>query len=146
MQSSCASQLSLILSNRSIPRFHVIPELAYPDIGEAIEWLNRAFGLTLRIRIANYRAQLNCGDGAVVLIEPDAGVGARSALLVRVEDVGAHHLCAHRNGARILREPSEHVYGERRYSAEDFAGHIWTFSQSIADVAPETWGGTTGEL
>jgi hypothetical protein len=25
------------------------------------------------------------------------------------------------------------------------AGHRWTFSQSIADVAPEEWGGAPGE-
>ena len=33
--------------------------------------------------------------------------------------------------------------GERGYTAEDLGGHRWTFSQSIADVAPESWGGTT---
>jgi hypothetical protein len=26
------------------------------------------------------------------------------------------------------------------------AGHEWTFSQSIADVAPEEWGGESGQL
>ena len=56
-------------TNRSIPRCTVIPELAYPDVGEAIAWLCDAFGFTLRIRIANHRAQLNVGDGAVVLTE-----------------------------------------------------------------------------
>ncbi len=34
-------------------------------------------------------------------------------------------------------------YGERQYSAEDPAGHQWTFSETIADVAPEDWGGET---
>jgi hypothetical protein len=58
-----------MLTNRSIPRCTVIPELAYPDAGEAIGWLCDAFGFTLRIRIPNHRAQLNVGDGAVVLTE-----------------------------------------------------------------------------
>jgi len=58
-----------MLANRSIPRSTVIPELAYPDLGKAIDWLCHAFGFTLRLRIANHRAQLNVGDGAVVLIE-----------------------------------------------------------------------------
>jgi uncharacterized glyoxalase superfamily protein PhnB len=31
--------------------------------------------------------------------------------------------------------------GERQYSAEDLGGHVWTFSQSIADVDPASWGG-----
>jgi hypothetical protein len=71
-----------MLTNRSIPRCTVIPELAYPDVGQAIGWLSDAFGLTLRIRIANHRAQLNVGEGAVVLTEQSgdqipasAGVG-----------------------------------------------------------------------
>jgi hypothetical protein len=34
-------------------------------------------------------------------------------------------------------------YGERQYTAEDLAGHRWTFTQAIADVAPEDWGGTS---
>jgi hypothetical protein len=33
-------------------------------------------------------------------------------------------------------------FGERVYTVEDLAGHRWTFSQSIADVAPEQWGAT----
>ena len=33
-------------------------------------------------------------------------------------------------------------FGERQYSAQDPAGHHWTFSQTLADVAPEEWGGS----
>jgi uncharacterized glyoxalase superfamily protein PhnB len=40
-------------------------------------------------------------------------------------------------------EPTDFEYGERQYAAEDFAGHHWTFSQTLHDVEPETWGGTT---
>jgi uncharacterized glyoxalase superfamily protein PhnB len=133
-----------MLTNRSIPRCTVIPELGYPDIGEAIDWLREAFGFTLRLGIANHRAQLNVGDGAVVLTGSDAGSSACS-VMVRVEDVARHHERARLHGARILRPPADYPYGERQYTVEDVAGHCWTFSQSIADVAPEEWGGTTGE-
>lgn len=34
-------------------------------------------------------------------------------------------------------------YGERQYTVEDPAGHRWTFSETLADVAPEEWGVTT---
>jgi uncharacterized glyoxalase superfamily protein PhnB len=44
-------------------------------------------------------------------------------------------------GARILQEPADMPFGERQYTAQDHAGHWWTFSQHIADVAPEDWGG-----
>jgi uncharacterized glyoxalase superfamily protein PhnB len=82
----------------------VIPELAYPNIGDAIDWLCKAFGFTLRIRIAARRSQLNVGDGgAVVLIEDSADVSLRAAVMVRVEDVKTHYDRAKRSGVRILR-------------------------------------------
>ena len=136
-----------MLSNRSIPRSVVIPELAYPDISEAVEWLSRAFGFTLRIRMANHRAQLNVGDeGAVVLIEESSKVSLRTAVMVRVEDVNTHCERARRSAVKIFREPRDYPYGERQYNVEDFAGHRWCFSQSIADVDPREWGGTPGIL
>ena len=35
---------------------------------------------------------------------------------------------------------------ERRYTAQDPAGHSWTFSESVADMLPEDWGGTSENL
>ena len=136
-----------MLSNRSMPRSTVIPQLAYPDIGQAIEWLSKAIGFTLRIRMGNHRAQLNVGDGgAIVLIEESANVSLRTAVMVRVEDANAHFERAKRIGVKIVREPRDYPYGERQYNVEDFAGHQWCFSQSIADVDPREWGGTPDQL
>lgn len=135
-----------MLSNRSMPRSTVLPELAYPSIGEAIDRLGEAFGFTARIRMGDHRAQLNVGDGAVILIEVDRNVGLKASVMVRVEDVDAHHERARRSGVRILRPPTDFPYGERQYNAEDFAGHHWSFSQSIADVDPRDWGGTPVQL
>ena len=64
-------------------------------------------------------------------------------MLVRVEDAHAHCERARAHGARILMEPTDFEYGERQYHAEDLAGHQWTFSETLADVAPEEWGGET---
>jgi uncharacterized glyoxalase superfamily protein PhnB len=61
--------------------------------------------------------------------------------MVRAEDVDAHHARAQALGARILDGPKDFPYGERQYNVEDLAGHHWCFSQTIADVAPEDWGG-----
>ena len=49
-------------------------------------------------------------------------------------------------GARILNGPRDYPYGERQYSVMDLAGHRWCFTQSIADLAPEEWGGASAEL
>jgi uncharacterized glyoxalase superfamily protein PhnB len=53
-----------------------------------------------------------------------------------------HHEQAAKSGARILTPPTDYPYGERQYTAEDPGGHLWTFSQSIADVDPTSWGAT----
>jgi uncharacterized glyoxalase superfamily protein PhnB len=61
---------------------------------------------------------------------------------VHVEDVDRHFEQVKRFGARIVHPPADMPFGERVYTAEDLAGHRWTFSQSIADVALEHWGAT----
>ena len=120
----------------------MIPELPYPDVREAAEWLSRAFGFRERLQIGDHRAQLVFESGAVIAIKGDA---PGSTLLVRVEDADAHHAQAASAGAKILGEPEDYPYGERQYSALDPGGHRWTFSQSIADVDPAEWGGTLKE-
>jgi uncharacterized glyoxalase superfamily protein PhnB len=136
--------------NRSIPASAVIPVLIYPDVREAVAWLGAAFGFAERVRIGeNHRAQLQFGDGAVIVADvrgdrrpPRAGEVTHS-VTVRVENARAHCERAREHGARILMEPTDFEYGERQYNAEDFAGHRWTFSETLADVAPETWGGVS---
>ena len=138
-----------MLSNRSMPRCTVIPELAYPNVVEAADWLCDVFGFSVRLRIANHRTQLNVGDGAVVLTAQaaaDRALEYAHAVMVRVEDVDGHHAHAVARGARILRSPADYPYGERQYTVADPGGHSWTFSQSIADVNPEDWGGAPGKL
>ena len=99
----------------------------------------------MRVRIGCHRAQLNVGDGAVVLRQADKG-GAElgDSVMVRLEDVDGHYEHAKQRGSRIVESPTDFPYGERQYTVEDFAGREWKFSQSIADVAPEDWGGTSG--
>jgi uncharacterized glyoxalase superfamily protein PhnB len=131
--------------NRSMPASTVIPVLGYPDVGAAIDWLCSTFGFSLRLRIANHRAQLNVGDGAIVVTEQSGPVSKDSqSVMVRVENVDSHHDHAVQHGARVLDPPADYPFGERQYVVEDFAGHRWTFSQSIADVDPKDWGGTPG--
>jgi uncharacterized glyoxalase superfamily protein PhnB len=133
-----------------MPASPVIAELVYPDVNAAVTWLVDAFGFGVRWVAGDHRAQLAIGDAAVAVMaaqegfRPPAGDGVTGGVLVRVDDVDAHHDHARACGARILAEPADHPYGERQYAAEDLAGHRWTFSQTVADVAPEDWGGTTG--
>lgn len=136
-------------SNRSIPAAVVIPVLIYPDVQEAVASLSAAFGFVERLRIGdNHRSQLSVGDGAVIVADvrgdrrpPRAGEVTHT-VLVRVEDADEHCARAREHGARILMEPTDFEYGERQYAAADPAGHEWTFSETLDDVDPKTWGGT----
>jgi uncharacterized glyoxalase superfamily protein PhnB len=135
-------------ANRSIPAATVIPVLIYPDVRDAVGWLSDAFGFVERVRIGdNHRAQLRFGDGAVIIGDahgdrrPPRPGEVTHSVTVRIEDVLGHFERARAHGARILMEPTDFEYGERQYTVEDPAGHQWTFSETLADVAPEEWGG-----
>jgi uncharacterized glyoxalase superfamily protein PhnB len=137
-----------VKQNRSIPTAAVIPVLIYPDVREAVAWLSAAFGFVERLRIGeNHRSQLRFGDGAVIVGDvrhdrrPPREGEVTHSVTVRVDDVTAHCARARAHGARILMEPTDFEYGERQYTAADPAGHQWTFSETLADVDPATWGG-----
>src|SRR3954454_24698166 len=135
-----------MLSNRSMPPRIVIPVIPYPNLSEAIVWLTAAFGFRLRLRIADHRAQLLVPpDGYIVLGAVDDGSAISPArVMVRVSDAHSHAARAVGAGAKMISPPQDYPYGERQYTVEDFAGHRWTFSESIADVDPAEWGGTAG--
>ena len=136
--------------NRSIPSAAVIPVLVYPDVRDAVDWLQAAFGFAVRVFIGeNHRAQLSFGSGALIVADvrgerrPPTPGEETHRVMVRVDDARAHCERARGHDARILMEPTDFEYGERQYEAEDPAGHRWTFSETLRDVAPEEWGGTT---
>ena len=85
---------------------------------------------------------MNAGGGAVIIGDvrgerapPRAGEVTHS-VMVRVEDAEAHFERARAFGARIRRQPTDFEYGERQYSAEDPAGHQWTFSGPAPTSTP----------
>jgi len=143
-----------MIENRSIPKCTVIPELAYPDVKKASAWLCDVFGFSVRIDMGSHRAQLNVGEGAVVLtnlLERDSSPDpvaptVNISVMVREPNVYAHHERVKQRGARVVRPPADYPYGERQYSVQDLAGYTWTFTQSIADARPEDWGGVSGRL
>jgi PhnB protein len=45
--------------------------------------------------------------------------------------------------ARLVDPTRDWEYGERQATIEDPFGHQWVLNQTVADVAPEEWGGTT---
>lgn len=140
----------MAVRNASVPPYGVVPVLAYDDVRTAVAWLTRVFGFAERVQIGDHRAQLSAGDGAVIVADatqgrraPTGPDGVSQSVMVRVPDVDAHHRAVLAAGAQGASEPTTHAYGERQYSVRDLAGHLWTFTGSVADVVPESWGGTT---
>lgn len=126
--------------------------MIYEDVDKAIERLCRVFGFTERLR-ANFNgvvvhAPVTFGDGAIMIGRQgdsfrSPGHGEVNAYAhVTVDDVNTHFERTKRNSARIIESPTDMLFGEREYTAEDFAGHGWRFSQHIADVSPDSWGAT----
>ena len=127
--------------NRSVPPCPVIPVLIYPDPRVAADWLAKAFGFTVRLRIANHRIQMKAGDGCFTVAEGTVAPNNSHIVQVRIEDAQQHCERARQNGAIILTEPKKQPYGELQYNAQDFYGHRWDFTETTADVAPEDWSG-----
>jgi uncharacterized glyoxalase superfamily protein PhnB len=147
-------------SNRSAPPGEVVPGLYYDDVGAAIDWLCGAFGFREIYRYGPkdrpIGAFLAVGESSVALsksrtgqsgqwddaadLGPPAGDFVSGVISVRIPDVDAHFEHATTFGARTFGPPTTYRFGERQYTAQDVAGHRWTFTQSVEDVAPEDWG------
>lgn len=128
-----------MLTNRSMPDDVLIPVLAYPDVPEAIAWLEEAFGFRRRWA-ADDRAQVAVSNAAAItLISGPPPSSSTDLVMVRVEDLDAHRARAEAAGARVGL-PGTFPIGERQYAARDLAGRAWVFTESIADVAPAEWG------
>jgi uncharacterized glyoxalase superfamily protein PhnB len=135
----------------------VTPYLLYEEVDAALAWLRDAFGFRERLRFAEddgtvSHAEMTIGeDGLLMLGHPGPAYrdprrredGGSALVHVMVDDVDAHAERARAAGARILREPADEAYGHRRYDVQDLAGHTWSFSQPVREVAPGDWGATT---
>jgi uncharacterized glyoxalase superfamily protein PhnB len=126
----------------------------YQDPSKAIDWLCRAFGFEVRLKVegddgAIHHSELVFGDGVVMVGSIKSGAAHRKSprglggantqsLMVYVDDVEAHCARAKAAGATIVTEPETHDYGEeywtdRGYEAADLEGHHWWFTQRMRD-------------
>ena len=87
--------------NRSIPTPPVVPVLIYPDVRQAVAWLEEVFGFAERLQIGEaHRSQMTYRDGQ----QDEAEAARRQAELV------AHLRDARREAGE--REPGDHEDGE----------------------------------
>jgi len=135
----------------------------YEDPRSAIDWLCRAFGFEVRLKVEGEggrieHSELDFGEGLVMVdgagelykngrphrdkaASPKMVGGAHTqGICIYVDDVEAHHAQAREAGAKIVTPPETHDYGEdywtdRGYLAEDPEGHYWWFMQRLRDVS-----------
>ena len=86
---------------------------------------------------------MRAGEGCFTIREGTIVPNQSVIVQVRIADALGHCERARQAGAIILTQPTEHAYGERQYNAQDFYGHAWDFTETIADVDPQSWGGVT---
>jgi len=146
-----------VVKNRSAPPGPIVPCLVYADVREAIVWLCDVFGFEQHHRWERdgvvEGAQLLVGEGSVFLTSerpgsapPDRDRPRTHSVMVDCPDADAQYERLVAKGAKVHGEPQTFAFGERQFSADDFAGHRWTFSESVADVAAEEWGGISTPL
>lgn len=139
------------------PRLSV--SIYYDDPKAAIDWLCRAFGLEVRLKVEGEggrieHSELTYGEALVMVGGTGVGNPAKSSwqtllrsprslgggmtqsVCLHIGDVDAHCERARAAGASVLREPETSDYGEdywadRSYGALDLEGHLWWFMQRM---------------
>ena len=132
----------------------------YEDAGKAIDWLCKAFGFEVRLKVEGdggriEHSELTFGEGVIMVgstggkserprplpcKSPRALGGANTQrLFVWVDAIDEHCQMARTAGAKIVEEPATQDYGEeypsqRSYRAEDPEGHQWGFMQRVRDA------------
>jgi uncharacterized glyoxalase superfamily protein PhnB len=125
----------------------------YDDAAAAINWLCRAFGFEVRVKIEGEggrieHSELMYGEGMVMVGQagkeafrqsPRSVNGANTQnMMLFVDDADAHCEHARANGAKIVKEPTTTDYGadwwtDRGYECEDLEGHHWWFYQRLRE-------------
>ena len=136
------------------------PALFYDDAATAIDWLCRAFGFEVRVKIEGEgssieHSELTYGEGLIMVGQaglahkpsfrksPRSLTGANTQnMMVFVDDADAHCEQVRASGAKILTEPTTTDYGaewwtDRGYECEDIEGHHWWFVQRLRDQKPK---------
>lgn len=146
-----------MLKNRSVPTNTVLPHILYRNVAEATEWLARVFGFREHYHYGDEvglisGAQMHLGDAWLMLkrappghsVPAVLGYGTQT-LTIFVDDVEAHFQRAKLEGAAIVEDLHETLYGELQYGVIDLDGHHWLFSRHARDLRPDAWGATLVE-
>jgi len=123
--------------------------VVYRDLGAATDWLERAFGFTVKLKATDpankvVHAELSFGNGLIHIgsewenAKAPASVGGANTQTISVElpsGLDAHCERARAAGGVIVQEPTDQFHGDRTYRVIDPQGHAWSFSQRLREVS-----------
>jgi uncharacterized glyoxalase superfamily protein PhnB len=122
----------------------ITPYLYYEDVGAALSWLAKAFGLKAigpKMKGPDgkiHHASMKIGEGMIMMGAPGGKYKnprrlgqATQSLYVMVPNADKHFERAKKSGAKVLEEPADTEYGHRRYGMEDPEGHQWYFAHEL---------------
>jgi len=127
----------------------ITPHIFYDDVAAAMDWLVRAFGFEVRLRMTDkeggvVHGELEVADSLIMLgltsenpdwISPQSNGGrVNDRLYIFVEEIDAHFERATGCGAKVIRPPADTFWGDRVYECIDPEGHRWKFAQHLFDV------------
>lgn len=138
-----------MVANPPVDMPRITPHIFYDDVGAALDWLVKAFGFEVRLRMTDksggvVHGELELADSLIMLgltAENEAWVSPQThgghvsqRLYIFVDDIDAHYERALSAGAKIIREPADQFWGDRVYECIDPEGHRWKFAQHLWDV------------
>ncbi|MHA6644084.1 VOC family protein [Mesorhizobium sp. A623] len=119
----------------------IYPTFRYHNAAKMVDWLQQAFGFTLRVRYGEedevHHAELALGSSIVMLgqvrddqygsMVGDPGENAGKSVYIAVDNTDALYIRAMAAGATILEEPVDRDYGSRDFICRDPEGNVWSF-------------------
>ncbi len=129
----------------------VTPYLIVQGAAKAIEFYQKVFGATERMRIPIpegkiAHAEIQIGDSIIMLADECPERGAKSPLTIGntpvcihlyVTDADAVFAKAIAAGARQIRAIENQFYGDRSGMFSDPFGHSWNVATHVEDVSPQ---------
>ncbi len=127
------------------------PVLTVADVRAAVAWYTEVFGFVEHVRIGDgHRSQLGLPDAPAELVVAEVRPGRRTPergrshqVMLKVADVAGVVESAVARGAIVVDPSHDWEYGERQAAIDDPFGHQWVLNQTLVDIAPEQWGGTS---
>jgi uncharacterized glyoxalase superfamily protein PhnB len=96
-----------------------------------VTFLKRVFGATGRY-LDNRPSEIRIGDSIVMVTDTGVRPATAAFLYVYVENADTVYKRAVKAGARVIEEPLETPYGDRRCMVEDRWGNTWQIATRLS--------------